>query len=906
MAKNSRRHFLKTTATATAAITAVNLLPGTLSAKETARGIAIILNPEDAAQKPAQWAATELRNALKNRGVAADIFENLDHAPEGFDCVIAATGSSSSGREALDATGISLPNSPEAVGLGRGKLGSHHFTLASGSDARGLVYALLELTDRVNCAPDPIAELNQVPKIIEKPANKIRSIMRAFVSDVEDKPWFNDREMWPRYLSTLAAQRFNRFNLSLGIGYDFLQNVTDAYFLFAYPFFLSVPGHNVHVPELADAERDRNLEMLKFISDQTAARGLQFQLGIWMHGYRWNESPHANYHIAGLTPQNHAAYCSDAVCALLKACPAISGITFRIHGESGVAEGSYDFWSKVFNGVAKCGRPVEIDLHAKGIDQTMIDAALATGMPVKVSPKFWAEHLGMAYHQADIRELERPVPGKDGSGLMKLSSGSRSFLRYGYGDLLKENRRYGVIHRIWPGTQRLLIWGDPETGAGYGRAFSFCGSDGAELMEPLTFKGRRGSGIAGDRCAYADASLKPRWDWEKYLYTLRIWGRLMYNPNSGTDVWQRALRKDFGKGAPAAELALANASRILPIITTAHLPSAANNNYWPEMYINQSIQELRLGHSYSDTPEPRIFGNVSPLDPQLFSRINDFVEELIKGQPSGKYTPIEVAQWIEDYADAAEKNLAELERKASNKTSREYRRLIVDLKAQIGLGRFFGAKFRAGVLYGLFDQSGDFGALAEAAKAYRRARDAWAEVANATRDVYQTDVTVGELPQLRGHWADRLPAIDRDVSVMEEKVVRERGKTAPQPHIKTLVQEVIGRPRRIATSAHHTPATTFRAGQPMEIELSLSRSAQSVRIYYRHVNQGERFQSAAMQPKGNHLHATIPADYTDSPYPMHYYFEIQRDPKSASLYPGFEHGLTQQPYFVVRQATSNA
>ena len=29
-------------------------------------------------------------------------------------------------------------------------------------------------------------------------------------------------------------------------------------------------------------------------------------------------------------------------------------------------------------------------------------------MPVTVAPKYWAEHLGMPYHQADIRELERP------------------------------------------------------------------------------------------------------------------------------------------------------------------------------------------------------------------------------------------------------------------------------------------------------------------------------------------------------------------------------------------------------------------------------------------------------------------------------------------------------------------
>jgi hypothetical protein len=152
----------------------------------------------------------------------------------------------------------------------------------------------------------------------------------------------------------------------------------------------------------------------------------------------------------------------------------------------------------------------------------------------------------MPYHQADIREQERPREGRGGTGLMRLSAGSRSFLRYGYGDLLREDRKWGVLHRIWPGTQRLLVWGDPIAAAAHSRTFSFCGSDGVEIMEPLSFKGRRGSGIAGARCAYADSSLNPRWDWEKYAYSYRVWGRLLYNPAADPDVWQRAMRHEFG------------------------------------------------------------------------------------------------------------------------------------------------------------------------------------------------------------------------------------------------------------------------------------------------------------------------------------------------------------------------
>src|ERR1035441_5903912 len=101
---------------------------------------------------------------------------------------------------------------------------------------------------------------------------------------------------------------------------------------------------------------------------------------------------------------------------------------------------------------------------------------------------------------------------------------------------MREDRRFDILWRIWPGTQRLLLWADPVFAAGYARAFQFCGSSGVEIMEPLSFKGRRGSGRMpsgpGGRCAYADASLRPRWDWEKDLDTYRVWGRKLYNPGA--------------------------------------------------------------------------------------------------------------------------------------------------------------------------------------------------------------------------------------------------------------------------------------------------------------------------------------------------------------------------------------
>ena len=71
----------------------------------------------------------------------------------------------------------------------------------------------------------------------------------------------------------------------------------------------------------------------------------------------------------------------------------------------------------------------------------------------------------------------------------------------------------------------------------------------------------------------------------------RVWGRLLYNPDADSGSLAPVFeRKQFGPGAPDVEAALANASRILPIITTAHAAvRRQTTTYWPEVYLNQSM-----------------------------------------------------------------------------------------------------------------------------------------------------------------------------------------------------------------------------------------------------------------------------------------------------------------------------
>lgn len=872
---------------------------GPLASGQVRKGgiISLVLDSSDpvASAAPVQWAARELEQALAAAGVTVRRRERVQQVGAGEFCIIASGSTATVAAAALKSTGISMPGGPESLALVAIKTTGGPALLASGADTRGLVYALLELADRVRLGQPMDAALKIDKPIVERPANMVRSVMRQFTSEPLDKPWFYDREMWPHYLTMLAGHRFNRFHLAFGLGYDDLKQVADSYFLFLYPFLLSVPGYGVRATNLPHTERARNLETLRFISEQTVARGMEFQLGIWMHGYQWPTSPRAQNIIEGLSAGTHAPYCRDALTAVLQACPAISSVALRIHGESGVAEGSYDFWKTVFDGVKRCGRKVEIDLHAKGTDATMIDGALATGMPVNVAPKYWAEHLGMPYHQAAIRDLEMPVAGRSGAGLMTLSEGARIATRYGYADLLRDDRKYTVRHRVFSGTQRLLLWGDPVAAAAYSRMFQFCGSTGADLMEPLTCRGRRGTGAPGSRAGYADIRLEPRWDWEKYTYWYRVWGRLMYNPESDPEVCER----QFGGAAGARALAsgLARASRILPIVTTAHLPSAACDAYWPEIYWNQPMAGEPQYNPYGDTPSPKTFQNVSPLDPQLFSRMSDFAVELLKGERSGKYSPVEVAQWLEDLADGAEKDLLQ----TGKPDSVEFRRLAIDAHMQAGLGRFFAAKFRSGVLYAIYKGTGDRRALEEALKAYRTARARWAQVADQAKGVYAFDLSASDKASERGQWLDRLPAMDQDIALMEQYLPD--AKTIGEPRVAAAVAEVLGRPRRGSVACTHRPPAAFRPKEAVAIEIAVEkgRKPASARLYYRHVNQAERYESVEMEARDNLYRASIPGGYTDSPYPLQYYFEFKEGPEKAWLYPGFAADLANQPYFVLRR-----
>jgi hypothetical protein len=314
---------------------------------------------------------------------------------------------------------------------------------------------------------------------------------------------------------------------------------------------------------------------------------------------------------------------------------------------------------------------------------------------------------------------------------------------------------------------------------------------------------------------------------------------------------------------------------------------------------------------YGDTPAPRVFGSVSPLDPQLFSTIDEWVAELLTGESSGKYSPGEVAGWIENLAASAAATLADAERTAGTGGGSELGLAAVDIRVQVGLGRFFALKLRSGALFVIYQKTGSREALAASVRLYRQARDAWAALAREARAVYVEDITFGPLPHQRGHWQDRLAAIDTDILAMEKAAASGRhtgdaGEDAPKvstAQARSAIASILDPPARQAATCRHTPPSRFDPGTPLRLSLAVDMPAapSRVRVLYRHVNQAERYQAAEMRLEHGEYGALIRADYTDSRFPLQYYFELKKGREHAWLFPGFNRDLTNQPYFVARQ-----
>jgi hypothetical protein len=848
----------------------------TLCCQHMARGEVIPI-VADATDTPAvQLAMADLEHTLKARSLQPERRQSLDEAAP-WSIVVGLANSPEVAR-LLTAHEIALPESPESLCIRRLSVSTRKLLLLAGRDARGLSYALLEAARAIELAPPSGDPLAGVPDALESPFLRVRSTTIHPCNEDLENSWYYDERFWRDYFARLARCRYNNFTLTFSDQTNYLNPV--------YAWLVDVPEFpQIEVQGLAPGSRTRNLATLRRIAECARDRGLDFTLGIWM------QAPVPEYSAAVRArnlPQGLAAasYSALALRRVLEECPAITGVQFRMNSEAGVPEEQQtQFYQPLFEAIRDCGRPVRLDLRYKGLRPETTKGARDAGLNVTVSTKFWAEHLGLPYHPTVVDRNYRES-------------------RYSFGRMLAHPRGYRVIYRLWTvGSQRLLLWGDPEFAARFAQSCRLGGGEGFEVFSPLTNQGH-GNDPGAWRILASKSDEYYTWERQRYWFFDLVFGRLGYNPQANPEVWRRELRHRFGEAASDLETAYGQASRILSLITATRLPSASEWRWWPETDTGGRLAE---------------YMRVQPADTAQFYAIRSwqrtprwawenwdesipgYVEDALAGRDRGKTAPREVSRDLLRHAHEVERCLDSARRKLEGETA-EFRATQVDLGVLASLGRYHAEKTAAATHLAFFELSGEAARLPEALTHARVAADAWRRIVQLTDGFYSDNLVFGIAPGSSrsrlgqhhgGHWKDRLPEVQADVAWLEQLVAQQ--PVTGQP-LRTFPGETeLGSVPMIT----HQPPTRANPGTPLAIDIRVESAVplEQVILHYRPLDQAIDWKQTPMKQVDEGAYQTVLAvDETLAKYDLQYYFEVLAKGGGGWLWPAWRKSA---PYVVI-------
>ena len=712
--------------------------------------VSIVSDPE-----PGPGAAhglAKLTSALEARAVVVKRAASITSASDGQVVLVGLASAGGPVAEALKAAGASVPAAAEALTIRHTTLNGKPGMVVAGSDDRGLMYALLDVADRVGWAADPARPFTEVKNAAEKPYVPERALSVYTMHRKHFESRFYDEAYWARYLDMLAANRFNTFVLIFG--YE-----NWGYFSPPYPYFFDLDGFpDVRVVGITREKQRKNLRALNRLVEMAHARGLDFTLGIWDHIYRGGvQGPTDRARkptpgiVWGLTADNLRAYSTAALAEFLRLVPDLDTIHFRMHGESGLKRGEMPaFWEDIYR-IVNASRPgIRFDARAKNFPHDLIDKAVEMGVNIRMCTKYWMEQMGLPFHPTHIH----PANQHD--------------RRHGYADMLRYPQTYKMHWRLWNGgTTRILLWGDPDYVRRFAGSTHLYDGEGFEVNEPLATKMQDHPHDAEPFELLRPEHRYYEYEFERYWHFFQTFGRAGYNPDTPPEVWRKAFERRFGPQAgPYVMRAVHRASQVLPRAVAYSYPY----NHFPTTrgWVERQRQE--------DLPA---YAKALPSDTEQFLSIADAARCIVEGKDSGKIWPHQSSAWFARAAADVLGLVAEAEKRIGDHRNKEFDSTMVDLKILAHLARYHSRRALAGVAWALFAHITDVSALEDAIAHEREATRAWEGIVEAAGDMYHDDLAFGRRRSgLAGHWRDELVLLNNGLADLEQKRKDFRPKAA--------------------------------------------------------------------------------------------------------------------------------
>jgi hypothetical protein len=435
---------------------------------------------------------------------------------------------------------------------------------------------------------------------------------------------------------------------------------------------------------------------------------------------------------------------------------------------------------------------------------------------------------------------------------------------------------------------------------------SLSGSAGFEINAPLALKYGHELLHREPWHTFADPSLRSgEWEDERFWMWYTAYGRLGYRVDTDPEVWMRQFRARFGVEAAASiERTLRAASKIIPFITTIHMPVHPSLRYWTEMSTGYPLfNEHRTDERKSyDFHEEITYGSTDPSDHALFYGIDEFVEDVSRGDWKGKYSPLQSAVFLSRFAEEAEQELTAAQTAGGNDANPEFLALQADVKLLVHMARYHVWKIRSAYALAKYGQSGDLTWLSDALNLLDQAAAQWRALSELGLSVYHHDLEFNSAGTRTRHgtWRDLYPEIEADRRKLADMLAQTKVQSADM-----VVHDYAPAPLGDLPGAVAYEFPDFHmASTPLTVTvdtgaLTVPGTAPFV-LHYRHVNQLEGlFRTIDMKRIESGWTATIPADYLIPEWDLMIYVTRQDAAGSCLMLPGIYHPQYPYPYHVV-------
>ena len=153
-------------------------------------------------------------------------------------------------------------------------------------------------------------------------------------------------------------------------------------------------------------------------------------------------------------------------------------------------------------------------------------------------------------------------------------------------------------------------------------------------------------------------------------------------------------------------------------------------------------------------------------------------KDLVSGTKNARYSPGEVIEWLETMVRTSTARLqphAPAPARARSRLSSARPKKTSSSSTALGSTTPISSARRSSIRF--TSRLAIRSAAAQSLAAYRKARDAWANMAERADKIYTKDISYGDIPIRRGHWAGRLPEIDQDLAALENYFRRKAHST---------------------------------------------------------------------------------------------------------------------------------